>query len=560
MNKRILFVLFLIELIFPGTLKSNHRQQNTVDSIISFWNDSIPKLLNSQNVPGMALAVVSDSEVIWEQGYGFTDTLSKIPVTSATLFSLQSISKNFTAMAVLVAVQEGLLNLDTPISLYLNDFTVNSRYESNPENIITLRHLLSHRAGFTHEAPIGNNYYPEGSFDEHIKSISDTWLRFPIYQRFSYSNLGVDLAGYIIEKVFGIPFHKYVEEKVLKSIGMNASTFNIERIKGNKEKALGHRKKIAVPIEIPMIPSGGLYSNANELAKWVQFHLNNGRINNKQLINKMLLDEMYKIPDRDPKQIQGYGLGTAVKYENGEIVLSHGGNGFGFNAYMMWHPKYKLGVVMLTNSVDHNFQQSLPEDILNSFIKLKTGEAKKDNSLLKNGDEQVIYKDTLSLKKLAGTYLYNSGGRMILVYKNEQLGVESGEKFIPFYFVSNKEAFNQLGRYCFYYYFVTDKDGIPINIIRLYDGEHLDFVEGLSEKSGPDKKEWDKYIGKYSYSIMGKPISMPIEIIKKNGYLYFGDYIKLTEYKTGLFFSSNGELFDFTGEFLIWRNIKLIKE
>ena len=94
-----------------------------------------------------------------------------------------------------------------PITTYLPGFTVHSAFEAHPERRITLRMLLSHTAGFTHEAPLGNNYEPEpGDFDAHVRSISDTWLRFPVGTGYAYSNLGIDLAGYILEQVSNKPF------------------------------------------------------------------------------------------------------------------------------------------------------------------------------------------------------------------------------------------------------------------------------------------------------------------------------------------------------------------
>lgn len=108
-----------------------------------------------------------------------------------------SLSRWRDAVAIMLAVQRGLLDLDAPITTYVPRFVVRSRFESNPQDRITLRLLLCHRAGFTHEAPIGNNYDPDfPSFEAHVQSISDTWLRFPVGERYRYSNLGVDLAGY----------------------------------------------------------------------------------------------------------------------------------------------------------------------------------------------------------------------------------------------------------------------------------------------------------------------------------------------------------------------------
>ena len=117
-----------------------------------------------------------------------------------------SISKTFTATAVMQAVQAGRLDLDEPITTYLPGFTVHSAFEEHPERKITLRMLLSHTAGFTFDAPIGNDdELDPGDFDAHVRSISDTWLRFPVGTGYAYSNLGIDLAGYILEKTSDSP-------------------------------------------------------------------------------------------------------------------------------------------------------------------------------------------------------------------------------------------------------------------------------------------------------------------------------------------------------------------
>ena len=155
-----------------------------------------------QNVPGLAVALVDGDQVLWTQGFGHLDGDGSAPVTADTIFSVQSMSKLFTATAVMEAVGKGLVDLDVPITTYLPDFTVHSAFEEHPERKITLRMLLSHTAGFTMEASVGNNDSVDpGNFDAHCRSISDTWLRFPVGTGFAYSNLGIDLAGYILEQV-----------------------------------------------------------------------------------------------------------------------------------------------------------------------------------------------------------------------------------------------------------------------------------------------------------------------------------------------------------------------
>jgi CubicO group peptidase (beta-lactamase class C family) len=178
----LLFFLMLPIQIFLSsqTVKAKDfeiRNDIEVKSIIEEFNGKIPKLMKKDCLPGLSIALVDKYGVVWSEVYGFTDRKKKKPVTTDTIFSVQSMSKTFTATGVMVAVQDGLVDLDIPITTYIPDFTVKSRFEKNPQEKITLRHLLGHKAGFTHEAPIGNNNYPDfPSFEAHIQSISNTWL------------------------------------------------------------------------------------------------------------------------------------------------------------------------------------------------------------------------------------------------------------------------------------------------------------------------------------------------------------------------------------------------
>ena len=186
------------ERIAPGTAAA---------TVIASYRARIPELMAEQGIPGLAVALVDKDLTLWVEGFGHVDRRGSAPVNADTIFSVQSMSKLFTATAVMQAVAAGRLDLDEPITTYLPGFTVHSAFEEHPERKITLRMLLSHTAGFTHEAPIGNNNELEpGDFDDHVRSISKTWLRFPVGTGYAYSNLGIDLAGYILERVEGKPF------------------------------------------------------------------------------------------------------------------------------------------------------------------------------------------------------------------------------------------------------------------------------------------------------------------------------------------------------------------
>lgn len=525
------------------------------------WNDSIPRLMASQQVEGMAIALVGRSGILWSGCFGYTDSSHARPVDDATLFSVQSMSKNFTAMALLKAAGQGILDLDKPVSAYLPDFTVNSRYESSPEDKMTLRMLLSHRAGFTHEAPVGNNYYNEGSFEDHIKSIPDTWLRFPVGQRYSYSNLGVDLAGHILATVTGQSFDDWIRANILEPSGMPNSSFNMAETELKENRAKGYSSPgTEAPFYFAMKPSGGLYAGITELSHYLMLHLNNGKNGDIQVIPENQLREMYAITDPLPHQISGYGLGLSIRNDYDITLLTHGGSGFGFCSNMLWSPGYGIGVVMLTNASYIRFQNSLPLALLFEAIKELYGRQLSEDFLPSAYDMEEVMIDSTVLQKLAGTYLYNRNGNMILEYDNHRLGIRpEGPQFYPAIFTSEHEFNFGPGPFPTFYSIYQGSDSNPAYLIRHFDGEYLDRNSGPFDPPGPDKPEWKQYTGKYSYFSQGRKSSNRIPVEVKNGNLCIYDY-RLTEHLPGLFFTAHGEALDFRGEHPTWRNIKLEKE
>jgi CubicO group peptidase (beta-lactamase class C family) len=198
-----------------------------LEEIIESWRASIPDALARLDIPGLAVGVCDRNGILWSAGFGSTEQLGGTPITSHTRFSVQSTSKLITAGVVLTTVGRGLVDLDEPIIRYLPDFRVNSSFDDDPARLITLRHLLSHTAGFTHEAPVGSNYdLGTDDFDEHCRSIYDTWLRFPVGHHFEYSNLGIDLAAFAVQHACGRPFARIVAEAYLAPIGASRATFD----------------------------------------------------------------------------------------------------------------------------------------------------------------------------------------------------------------------------------------------------------------------------------------------------------------------------------------------
>lgn len=349
-----------------GLLGAEPRSGAEYQRVFERYRESIPARMKQCKIPGLAIAVVDREKVLWSAGFGQTGKGNQA-VTPETLFSIQSMSKTFTATAVMMAVQDGLVDLDTPIVKYLPTFTVKSRFEERPQEKITLRHLLSHTSGLTHEAPIGNNTDTRyGSFEEHVLSIQDTWLRHRVGERYSYSNLGIDLAAYILQVRSGRPLAEYMKANVFDPLGMPNSSMDYAVVERHANRALGHVPFVKrVPVAIPMVGAGGVYTSAAELARFVQFHLNQGVVGERIVLDPNLLRAMYT----SSPVSQGYGLGIAIGKKHDSYLLNHNGGGFGFLTTMTWYPEYGIGCVVLTNSANHKDENDrIASELLDEVI------------------------------------------------------------------------------------------------------------------------------------------------------------------------------------------------
>ncbi|MDT3492009.1 serine hydrolase domain-containing protein [Stenotrophomonas maltophilia group sp. msm4] len=286
--------------LIPTGVATPARPSVTTASLIDAERGVIRSAMDGSGIGAAAVCLVEGGQVRWTEGFGHVSGQGSVPVDASTMFSIQSTSKNFAAVAVLLAVQDGILDLDAPITRYLPSFTVRSRFEHAPQERISLRLLLANRAGFTHEAPLGNNYEPASpGFDAHVRSISQTWLRFPVGTRYRYSNLGFDLAGHVLEQVAGISYPAWLQRRIFEPLGMRDSTADASIYLASKGRALGTQEGHAqVPPVTPLVVSGGVWTSAADMAKYLGFLLGGGRSGAQQLLEPHLWDEMH-----------GFGLG-----------------------------------------------------------------------------------------------------------------------------------------------------------------------------------------------------------------------------------------------------------
>jgi len=527
----------------------------SVARMIETERATIQTAMVESGIGAAAVCLILRGEPVWLEGFGRTSQTGGPSVTEDTIFSIQSTSKNVTAVAVLLAVQEGLLDLDTPITHYLPDFTVNSRFEASPQERMTLRLLLSNRAGFTHEAPVGNNYEPASpSFEAHVRSVSRTWLRFPVGERYRYSNLGYDLAGYILEKRTGLAYAEWLRRKLFAPLSMRRTTADAAVFTKAANRAVGqHRGYAEVPLVTPLVASGGVYTSARDMAAYLSFHLARGRWNGHQILAPGLWAEMHGFAYGGD-----YGLGvmrTEALYGSSPVRLHHHrGGGFGFGCNLVYCPDaevgwaalfnrpalagYRFGAELLTKLIAARFGARTPRQPATALAPIQPT-AHQRRALV---GSYVGRNVRAEISDLGGELRYaqheNDAPAPLLLTGPDELFVRRPEGEIVSY----------------RYYPATEAQ--PAHL-ECSEGEaSLDYNDGPDDPPGPNRPEWQPFLGQYRIDQWGQP-ALEVTIERRRGYLYLNGVRLIVETKPGLFFTSDGEAVDFRGATPTWRNVLL---
>jgi CubicO group peptidase (beta-lactamase class C family) len=511
-----------------------NKQKNRFNHVIEEITRYVEGILKSRNdTLGLSIALTNDKDIIWAQGFGFTNSTKKDRVTANTLFSSQSIGKCFTATAFLIMTSKGLINLDDPIQKYYPEFKINTIYGIPMEEIlkITFRRMLSHRAGLTHEALVGNNYdLTPCSFEEHIQSISEGWLKSQVGSEMSYSNLGYDLTGYVMGLIKNKSFKEVMYDELFQPLRMTNATYCIEEAL-RKPFARGYDGMFAYSaVQIPMLAAGGLFISVLDIAKLIAFHLRNGKINNEQIIDPDLLLEMYKPQFIESKEF-GYGLGIYSTEKLGQVnAYGHAGGGYGYQTKMLWLPNYNIGVAVLSNNMKHSRVGDIAQKVLELIIKDLEKDAIKPISLE-------------LLKALEGTYCADGNlGPQIL-----RISVEHEKTYVYDMSGNRIEIFAKsptkfLSKNGTKYSFELDKNVQPAAIyvddVFPYKAK---YNEGPNDGLGPNKKEWQEYTGIYKFEEGSRPNYLGLSVINGFLFLIFRDNLKLSHHKNEVWFTVDGE-------------------
>ena len=305
--------------------------------------------MRKNRIPGLALGIVHNDEVAYVKGYGQADPSGR-PVDPETPFILASVSKSFTAMAVMQLVDAGLVQLDAPVQTYIPWFTV---ADEGAAAQITVRQLLYQTSGLPTIAG-RQQPDPDQSLEASVRALADVSLTTAPGERFQYSNANYNTLGLIVEQVTGQSFGQYVEAQIYAPLEMTHS--HVSRAEAEIDGlAAGHRTWFTFPVQetLPYVaadlPSGFLIASAEDMAHYLVAQLNGGQYNGMQVLSAESVAQMHT-PPTGLAEPSAYAMGWAEDIVAGEEIVGHSGSLPNYLTQMLLLPDEGWGIVLLANA------------------------------------------------------------------------------------------------------------------------------------------------------------------------------------------------------------------
>ena len=351
------FILLFTFLVFGTSL--GQLTPSEVDALVE-------NTLKEFNVAGTAVAIVKDGKIIHSKGYGVKSIDTKKPVNKHTNFAIASNSKAFTTTALAMLVEEGKLSWNDKVIQHIPEFKMYNDYVTQNFNIVD---LLTHRSGLS--LGMGDlMLFPDGA-DFTIDDILNSFQYFEPVSAFrtkwDYDNLLYLVAGELVGRVSGVSWEQFVQNRILKPLGMDQSYSSMNQVSDFSNLASPHTTetgpmRATEPFE-EMIngAAGGILANVEDLSQWMLVQLNHGKYGEnleKELFTQASQNEMWKLHtlldvNRNPRynsHFSGYGLGWGLTDLNGNLSVSHTGGLPGMLSRTILIPDLNLGVVVLTNT------------------------------------------------------------------------------------------------------------------------------------------------------------------------------------------------------------------
>ena len=431
----IFFVLYVLILPAQVELKSLEKY--------------IEKARKDWNVPGLGVAVVKDGKVVMSRGFGVKELGKKDKVDEHTLFAIASNSKAFVASSIAKLVDDGKLFWKDKVQDYLPYFSLyGDEYISS---MVTIEDLLCHRVGLGTYSGDVIWYKSEKSPEEIIKRAGSVPEAYEFRDGYGYTNLMFIAAGEVIRVVTGKPWEDFVKANFIQPLGMKNTVISINDL--NDNAATPHKPTLDQGTILSVwanwdnsSAAGGIISSVDDMSKWMMMNLNGGEWDGIQYIDKEQQNLLwtphnnYQLSEESKESLPGrhfagYGLGWGLMDYHGNLVVSHGGGYDGMYSRVVMVPDIKLGVVVLTNSME-GISTPLAYYIVNQYLKKnmrdwsaeylersRSNTGHKDDVQARKAAKQEGTKPTVDKSKMIGTYYDPMYGEIIITEENEKLRI-----------------------------------------------------------------------------------------------------------------------------------------
>ncbi|MEM9600789.1 MAG: serine hydrolase domain-containing protein, partial [Pseudomonadota bacterium] len=362
--------------------------------------------LAHESVPGAAFGIVADQDLVWSHTYGIQDLQSRMPVDEDTAFSICSISKLFTGIAVMDLDERGLIDIDAPITTYLGA-------DGGAADDVTVRNLLSHVSGLPREGE--TDFWFTNQFPDDATLLADVSGRtdwYAPYDHWQYSNLGMAALGQVIQSASGQSFHDYVEARILNPLGMDNTTtdmpfdivgqgfargYYVRDPKGNRQPVEPHEFDA-------FASAAGVASSVNDMARFMAWHFRLRDSEAEEILQPETLKTMQRVhwtgEDFDEP---AWGLAYATRRLNGKTLWGHGGYCPGTVAQMTMRNPDKVGVVMMAtaNDVSSGGLSSMIHAMVRDDVKTVYIDSSDDEA---DDSEDSAAEDSASFAEFEGRY------------------------------------------------------------------------------------------------------------------------------------------------------------
>lgn len=353
-----IFILLLILICSPAAF-SNEKAKPDFSEAIRLIDTWLEAQRDYDNLPGISVAIVTDQEILWSKAYGMADLEKKVPSSPKTIYSICSISKLFTSVAVMQLRDAGKLRLEDLVADHLPWFNLKQQFPD--EGPITIRSLLTHSSGIPRESDYPYWTGPDFPFPTQKQVKAKLGSQKTLYSPsiyFQYSNLGLTLLGEVVAEVSGMPYQKYIEENILKPLRLANTRTKLPESLWRGKLATGYtaKKRDGTRSMLPLFqakgiaPAAGFSSTVEDLARFASWQFRLLEKGGEEIIKASTLREMQRVHWVNPDWKTTWGLGFSVREVDGRTMVGHSGGCPGYRSVLNIDTHKKQAFIVMINA------------------------------------------------------------------------------------------------------------------------------------------------------------------------------------------------------------------